>query len=223
VLAHGDSVDSSISLSDVSREDTGHAIFHSDTVAGIACASCHLEGDSDGIVWTIPTTSGVANLRTLSLLGTVAGTAPYHWQGEITDVPALLDDVYSHGMNGPKLDVSEKQALTHWLEALSPPARQAPTDVDAAARGQSLFEGTAGCSGCHAGDKMTDNLSHDVGTFAPLQTPSLVGVGTRSPLLHDGCALTLRDRFSLACRADTHGATTAPTDVDDLVAYLETL
>lgn len=58
----------------------------------------------------------------------------------------------------------------------------------------------------------------------PLQTPSLVGLGSRSPLLHDGCAKTIRDRFSQGCRADKHGFVPLTADeMNDLVSFLDGL
>jgi hypothetical protein len=51
-----------------------------------------------------------------------------------------------------------------------------------------------------------------------------VGVGWRTPLMHDGCAATIADRFG-SCSTSTHGDLTSlsPGDISDLSAYLETL
>jgi hypothetical protein len=72
-----------IALSSVPRDDSGHDQFHAPTIAGIACASCHPEGGDDGHVWQL---DGQPR-RTPSLRGTVAGTAPYHWEGDEADFP----------------------------------------------------------------------------------------------------------------------------------------
>ena len=55
--------------------------------------------------------------------------------------------------------------------------------------------------------------------------PALVGVAWRTPLMHNGCADTLRDRFGACGGGESHGHTSqlAPAQIDDLVAYLETL
>ena len=65
----------------------------------------------------------------------------------------------------------------------------------------------------------------DVGTGEPLQVPSLRAIAYRAPYMHNGCALTLRDRFSPSCGGTAHGNTgdLQPGQVDDLVAYLRTL
>jgi cytochrome c peroxidase len=63
-----------------------------------------------------------------------------------------------------------------------------------------------------------------VGTGGAFQVPPLVGVGWRTPLMHDGCATTLADRFG-ACSTAQHGhiASLSATDITNLTAYLETL
>ena len=55
--------------------------------------------------------------------------------------------------------------------------------------------------------------------------PSLRGVAYRGPFLHNGCAPSLIDRFGKCGGSDAHGKTStlAPTQLQDLVAYLETL
>jgi hypothetical protein len=43
--------------------------------------------------------------------------------------------------------------------------------------------------------------------------------------MHDGCAATLRDRFGACGGGDNHGHTSqlTPAELDDLIAYLESL
>ena len=88
-----------VALSSVSRADTGHDIFHTQAGAMIACASCHPEGRDDGHVWLLDG----HQRRTPSLLGTIAGTAPYHWPGDEADMNTLVNDVYTVRMNGGSL------------------------------------------------------------------------------------------------------------------------
>jgi hypothetical protein len=96
-----------------------------------------------------------------------------------------------------------------------------------AANERVLFESVSvGCSGCHAGPKLTSNQNVYVGTTATgvtLQVPSLHGVGYRAPFIHNGCA---RDRFDPSCGGgDLHGNTSQLSDeqIGDLVAYLNSL
>jgi cytochrome c553 len=218
-------------LSSISRKDTGHAIFHSNAGVGVACASCHLEGGDDGIVWMIDNKPR----RTPSLRGTIATTAPFHWEGDMKNIGALLGDVYAQRMKGGPLDKDQVAALERWTSALPPPPT-VTVNAESAARGKLLFEGKGACSGCHSGPKFTDNMAHKIGTTIAIQTPPLIGVGARAPYLHDGCsvltntgpiprALTLADRFDPTCRAAYHGNSLNLTSLEktDLVAYLETL
>jgi mono/diheme cytochrome c family protein len=220
-LAGADLSGTIIPLATESREDTGHAIFHANSGSGIACASCHGEGGDDGRVWSF---DGTGSRRTPSLRGTIEGTAPYHWGGEEADISHLVDDVLAGRMNGPVLDDELKNVLQRWVFALPPPNEPA-ADPAAAARGKMLFESTdVGCSKCHTGPKLTNSLPYDVGTGGAFQVPSLVGAGARLPLMHNGCAKTLADRFG-ACATPKHGTTggLSQAQIADMVAYLSTL
>jgi len=84
-----------------------------------------------------------------------------------------------------------------------------------------------GCATCHSGARFSNNQTMDVGSEdGYLQVPSLIGVWARAPYLHNGCAKTMLDRFTLACDTRSkHGNITALTTTDSqaLAAYLETL
>jgi DNA-binding beta-propeller fold protein YncE len=212
---------SSVSLATSSAKDTGHDIFHVQAGGGIACASCHPEGGDDGHVWNF---DGDPR-RTPSLRGTIAGTAPYHWPGDMKDLPTLVGNVYTVRMSGPVLPTDEATTLEGWVQSI--PAPPAPSWVDrtAAARGAVLFaSASVGCATCHSGSKLTNNATLDVGTGGSFQVPPLVGVGWRAPFLHTGCATTMADRFG-ACATQGHGniGGLSTGDVSDLEAYLETL
>ena len=215
-----------IPLSSVSRNDTGHAIFHSNSGAFIACASCHPEGLEDGRLWTFDTTGA---RRTQSLKGTLDGTAPYHWEGDLSDVTALMQEVFVHRMSGPTLDSAQIAALQSWLFTLPAPptAAMSSTQAASAARGQALFQSSAvGCSTCHSGAKFTNNQTLSVNTGGSFQVPSLIGVAWRAPFLHDGCAQTLLNRFTTPCTDGvSHGQTAnlSGSQIAILVSYLETL
>jgi hypothetical protein len=69
--------------------ELGRALFYSaidpvitDPDGGVACASCHDEGRTDGLTWNF---TGEAR-QTPSLAGGLFGTAPYGWMGEIPPV-----------------------------------------------------------------------------------------------------------------------------------------
>ncbi len=208
-----------IPLSSISREDAGHAIFHANSGGFLACASCHAEGGEDGRTWTFLE----GKRRTPSMLGTVATTAPFHWDGAMHDLRELVDHVFTTRMSGPAIDDARIDGLRDWLFRLPAPARPS-RPADGVARGEALFQ-ARGCPSCHAGPSFTNNETHDVGTGGAFQVPSLVGVGWRPPFLHDGCARTLAERFDPRCGADHHGDTRdlGAAQIDDLGAFLETL
>ncbi len=209
-----------IVLSTVSRADTGIDVFSTQAGVQVACATCHPEGGDDGHVWLLDG----QHRRTPSLRGTIQGTAPYHWPGDEVDMNALVVDVYDGRMGGAPLDSTQTSDLEAWVEAI--PAPPAPSWIDAAsaARGKALFSSSAGCSTCHSGAKLTNNQTMNVGTGGSFQVPPLVGVGWRTPLLHDGCAETLGARFT-TCATSAHGklAGLSAADIADLEMYLESL
>jgi len=205
-----------------SSEDLGHDFFHLSASAQVACASCHPGGADDGHAWSF------ANLgvrRSQSPNVGLDGTAPFHWDGSMPQVEDLVAEVFAHRMGGFQMSQSQVDTLRAWLFALRPPAAIRLADDAAAQRGRTLFVSDAGCADCHGGPHLTNNESRNVGTNGIFQVPSLVGVGYRLPVMHDGCARTLRDRFDPVCGGLTHGNVSGLSEAQlgDLVAYMETL
>ncbi|WP_438026821.1 c-type cytochrome [Sorangium sp. So ce233] len=207
------------------RVDTGHALFHG--VGGglmpLACASCHPEGLDDGRVWSF---KPIGARRTQTLAGGVIATAPLHWDGDMTDLGTIMSEVFEQRMGGPRQSDERVAAFASWLDTIKPVPLSEPADEDAVRRGEALFnDQTVACASCHAGEKLTDNRTVDVGTGKAFQVPSLRGLAARAPYMHDGCAATLHDRFGPCGGGDKHGVTStlSPAQIDDLVAYLETL
>ena len=216
--------DAHIPLSSTSVVQVGQAIFHANTGAGIACASCHPEGGEDGRVWRF---LELGPRRTQSLRGGISQTAPLHWDGDMRDLAQIAEEVFTNRMGGPSLSAPQTEALTRWIDGIPLLPTSLPADVEAVARGKLVFEsGQTGCIACHNGPRLTNNLTADVGTGRPLQVPSLLGLGARAPYLHDGCAPTLSARFGGTCGGgDRHGVTSTLTtqQVADLQSYLESL
>ena len=212
----------SIDLQGESVEDTGHSMFHRNAGSGVACASCHPEGGDDGHTWRFV---GMGPRRTLSLHVGLEGSAPFHWAGDEQNFTALIDDVMVGRMGGVHQSPQRIAALEQWLYVLQAPAPQRAATDPAALRGKALFEGVAECASCHNGSRFSSGQTRDVGTGEALQVPSLIGVAYRTPLMHDGCASDLRGRFAQGCGGALHGKTAGlmPAEIDDLIAYLETL
>ncbi len=122
-------------------------------------------------------------------------------------------------MSGPMLDMGQIDATLSWIDAQPRRTHTMPTDLAAVSRGKALFNdgARAGCVTCHNGPSLTNNQSVDVGTGGLFQVPSLVGISTRGPFMHDGCAPTLKDRFGACGGGDKHGVTSKlkPAEMDD--------
>lgn len=212
-----------VTLSGESRGDTGHTLFHANAGAFMACASCHPEGGDDGHIWTF---NPIGARRTQSLRGSLAGTAPFHWDGDMATFTDLAHDVFGQRMSGGALAPDQVAALERWTTTLPTIPSSPVREVGAVERGRRLFhDPVVGCSDCHSGAHFTNNATVDVGTGGAFQVPSLVGVAWRTPLMHNGCARTLRERFTECGGDDRHGRTAHLTEaqIGDLVAYLETL
>lgn len=204
------------------RNDRGRAIFHQATFSGLACASCHPEGREDGLVWEF---GELGRRRTQNLGGFILERAPYHWGGDMRDLHMLAEEVLVGRMGGNPLSEEDKVELTAWLGHL-PALAPSPGSAARIERGRAIFEDSeVGCATCHSGPLYTNNAMADVGTGGLFKVPSLLGVGARAPFLHDGCAATLRDRFSDCGGGDFHGVTShlSESQLGDLIAFLESL
>lgn len=148
----------------------------------------------------------------------------------------------SDPLGQPKEGLSpELDALAAYVRSLADfgvsPHREPDGSLSAAAaRGKALFD-SIGCASCHSGPSFTDSAFgavHDVGTFGSgsgqasggpllgLDTPTLRGLWTSAPYLHDGSAATLMDVLTVANPSGLHGPTSAMTSSErqDLVEYL---
>lgn len=220
---HSADAEWAINLGGRSVADTGHDLFHRDSGGGIACGSCHAEGGDDAHTWDF---HGFGLRRTQSLNIGLRDTAPFHWSGDMPSLDVLMGEVFVNRMGGVPQSEARVAALGDWIFAQHAPVAIRAADDPAVAHGKSLFESeTVGCGKCHNGAKLTNNKSEDVGTGGVFQVPSLVGIAYRAPFIHTGCAPTLRERFDPNCGGDKHGNTLqlAPNELDDLIAYLESL
>ena len=136
----------------------------------------------------------------------------------------------------PKAGLSaELDALAAYVGSLNTlpasPDRSAARSLSADAEaGRKVFL-AQGCSGCHAGAQFTDGLRHDVGTielssgvgiYQPLagigfETPTLKGIWSAAPYLHNGQAQTLDEVLLIP----GHGSHLNADQRADLVAYLQ--
>jgi mono/diheme cytochrome c family protein len=209
----------------------GRRLFHRSGDArisqnGRACASCHVDGREDGLVW--PTPKG--KRQTPMLAGRVDGTAPYGWNGEHDTLATHIKSTVKN-LGGAGLPDGEVEALAQYVASMKAPPKHGahPTTGGLLARGKGIFESTeAGCSSCHVGDsRFTDHETHALANGAVLfDTPSLAFVGQTAPYFHDG-RFTSLEAVVAACDDPTvKMGHTAHLDEDGrraLVAYLRSL
>lgn len=158
----------------------------------ISCATCHLDGFEDGMVWDF-TDRGEGLRNTTSLLGKRGtGHGRLHWTANFDELQDfehdirnafggtgfLPDEVFNEGtrnttLGDPKAGLSpELDALAEYvasLDRVSPSPYRGPDGrlTEAGWRGREVFL-RAGCADCHAGPDFTDSPSgilHDVGTL----------------------------------------------------------
>lgn len=214
----------------------GRKLFHDATDTrisasrNVSCATCHPDGRTDGRTWQF--TFGPRN--TPQLGGGILDTAPFHWPGDVVDVPDLNRLTVLPFMGGTGLDEASFTKVAAFIDTIrAAPSKASKTGLsDAARRGRQLFEDPAvGCATCHSGEDFTDNLSHDVRTKADFrdierfQTPVLHGLNRSAPYLHDGSQQTLEDLVQNVVATDKMGRGSHLTDaqLQDLVEYLKTL
>jgi mono/diheme cytochrome c family protein len=210
------------------KDETDEAIrlFQEQPGVGVSCASCHPEGLDDGKVWMFLQDDQLLLRRTMPLAGRILSRQPYHWDGALEDAHALMDDTFVRRMGG-SVGPDQTAGLFEWLDALRhvrahPAAPESDIEI-----GREAFE-TAGCGVCHGGPAFTNNqLAYTGDMMTAFKVPSLLGVGVRNRLQHDGCAYDLNARFAGDCEEppDTHGALSRLTEheIEALKAYLRTL
>ncbi|HYQ16587.1 MAG TPA: cytochrome c peroxidase, partial [Polyangiaceae bacterium] len=194
---------------------------------GRACASCHIDGRDDGLVWSTPG----GPRRTKLLAGVAPSSAPYAWDGSAPSLHEQIEGTLDRLDGEGGLRPNEMDALVAYVSALPAPPRELERD-DAAtvARGRALFAAAqTGCASCHAGAIASDRARHAIASQTPadgtlrFDTPSLALLSGRAPYFHDGRFASLHDL--LAAPGDSMGHTShlSAPDLAALEAFLKTL
>jgi YVTN family beta-propeller protein len=192
---------------DPSASDRGELLFYDARLAHdgwMSCHSCHTDGHTNGLLAdTLGDDSFGAPKRVLSLLG-VRDTAPYAWNGSMSDLESQVRKSILTTMHGPKPSEEQVADLTAYLRTLPPPPprpHSAGSGQDAAVRrGREVFRSQA-CDRCHTPPEYTSKATYDVGLkdevgnthFNP---PSLRGVSQGGRYFHDNRAATLAEVFT---------------------------
>lgn len=193
------------------------------TMGAMACANCHPEGRMDGLSWRIQGNT----LQTPLLAGRTLGTHPFKWDGGDKDLQTSLRSTVTR-LGGTGISNKEAEQIEAFLASMDKPRTPTVKDTKAVARGKKLFASKkVGCARCHAGKLFTNGKSYDylAEDLEKVDTPSLLGVGLSAPYYHDGSASTLS--AVLRENGSVHGmgkvSNLSDQNIDDLVAYLETL
>lgn len=186
-------------------------------LGGVSCSSCHPEGRTDGLTWRL-----LQGRRNTPALWGVTQTAPYHWEGLVSSLPAFNARMVET-MGGRGLSQEDAADLEAYLAAIPPPDAPLPTAL--AAEGRALFQGSVGCAGCHAGPLFTDGRTHAAENGLTIDTPSLVGARTTPPYLHDGTAPALGVVLSDSAALAEHrvAGKLSPAELKALIEYVESL
>ena len=190
-----------------------------------SCADCHVDGLTDGNVWS----AGGFSESSSRPMFWLEGTAPIGWEGDAHDLFSYL-----YGSPGPTIGVPVStelhQAFYDYLSALiPPPPANGWTERDgspsaAALRGEALFRGKANCASCHAGPLTTAGLRLPQGGTQdthPIVVPSLVGSYRHGHWLVNGAAWDLGE--AVDAMLPLAGSELTGAEKDDLVRYLQEL
>jgi len=132
--------------------------------------------------------------------GTASGALPPELS--ITPPQSLLTALAAaeSGQPGNAITLQKMQDVQAWQRSITSPAPGSFDPVQAEA-GFLLFNGKAGCSGCHrtaefTGPVVTARITLNApqgGLAGGIKTPGLRGVARTAPYFHDGSARTLRE------------------------------
>jgi mono/diheme cytochrome c family protein len=195
---------------------------------GRACASCHPDGRDDGLVWGAPN----GPRQTPTLMGRVAGTAPYGWNGGPQRVAAHMEETIRR-LGGKGLPIEDREAIEAYVMSMrAPEVRKDATPL--ATLGAQVFA-AQGCASCHdPSSAFTDGATHEFAAAVPqpqhppekvasFDTPSLRFVGQTAPYFHDGRYPSLRALLADRKNPMADLSDLSTQDIDALEAYLGTL
>ncbi|MFP2934380.1 hypothetical protein ACLESO_56550, partial [Pyxidicoccus sp. 3LG] len=178
---------------------------------------------------------GILNARVVPTLRGIRHTAPYPLDGRITSLREQVRNVIVVEFAVPEMPDHLLDALVAYLNQLDPlpnpklgpRGRLAPGAGEAALRGEAAFHlpraslGGDACATCHPpGQGFTDGRVHTLGPRNDrYDTPTLLGLVSTPPYLHDARARTLPEAVVEVDKLLGIGLTA--DERKDLVAYLE--
>ncbi|HEY2404474.1 MAG TPA: hypothetical protein VGI10_00620 [Polyangiaceae bacterium] len=198
------------------------SVFPITTDHWVACATCHMEGRSDAVVWLFAqgprdTPSNAGGMLETGFLFRTAD------RNKVQDYWHTIN-VEQGGHFDPSAQSSLLDALTAYVNLALPLPIPPTTDPTLVARGASVFT-ASGCGTCHAGPRFTDSGSGNptldlTGTVVLHDVGTCVTSGAFPDVAHEDLAGDPRD----ACAFDTPSlngvASSPPYFHDDSAATL---
>lgn len=208
-----------------------------------ACATCHLEGGDDGLIWM---TTGP--MQTIQLNGRLADTGPFNWLGTKPDLldnmGQTIDRMGGDGLSSAQLGDLQAFLLEGLRAPINPhldPAGLTEIQQD----GKAIFHREdVGCASCHSGETFTNGEAYDVSTSTEeeralriqrieegedlpphgfFNTPSLRGAWRSAPYMHNGIAADLREALEVTSGTMGDISMLEEYELVALVEYLKTL
>ena len=188
-----------------------------------SCSTCHVDGRSDGVVWNA---GPVDNRQLTRPLRWLQGTQKIGWDGYVGSVK-ITGYVGGSTINH-RGNTDEALALGAYLSSImmSPPANSFTfrdgTLSEEALIGKALFEGKAGCAGCHSGPKFTNRQVLSEGlTPGKTDIPTLVDVADVGSWYKTGIMPTLNE--TVADTAIKFNVDLSDAEVASVTRYLSEL
>jgi DNA-binding beta-propeller fold protein YncE len=186
-----------------------------------SCADCHVDGLTDGNVWSAGGFSESSSRPMFWLEGRLVG-----WEGDAYELWSYL-----WGSPGPTIgatiDTELHEAFYDYLAALVPPppangltGRDGGMTEDAR-RGEALFNNEGACASCHAGPKRTEGLRLPGGGTQddhPIVVPPLVGAYRHTFWLVNGAARSLEE--AVEAMLPLSGGALDEGEIADVARYL---
>jgi YVTN family beta-propeller protein len=211
---------------------TGEAIFYDGNRswhAWFSCHTCHTDGHTNGGVYDTFNDGKAGNPKKVLSLRGVSRTGPWTWHGYQKDLGQSVLGSFNKTMAASVATPEDVRAVLEFLRSLDfvPPAGER---TEAAVRGEAVFRGKA-CDACHAPPDYTSDEPYLVGLESPedaykgFNPPSLRGVSTRGPYLHDARARTLEEVLQKHHRPSKLSGKPdlTPEELADLLAFLRSL